>query len=254
MARSGPICMVDPETTVTSPGDTVLSATSLIQDDSMTKTSPNLFLLTPLITDAVAFAGPLEAACAAGGVAAVMLRLADADERTQINRVKTLAPIAQKFDSAVIVTTEGETPIDIANLAARGGADGVHIPFDEESILNIVLQLKGERSLGIGNLRSKDDAMRCGELGADYLMFGEPRRDGSLPARETVLERAQWWSDIFETPCVIFSPDIENIGEMVATGAEFIALGDAIWTHGDGIPAAIEAVRKAVEGSQADRG
>lgn len=232
----------------------MLSVTSLIQDDSMTNSSPSLFLFTPLITDAVAFVPSLEAACASGDITAVMLRLADADERTQINRVKTLAPVAQKFDAVVIVATEGETPVDIANLAARGGAGGVHIPFDEEAILNIVLQLKGERSLGIGNLRSRDDAMRCGELGADYLLFGEPRRDGSLPAREMVLERARWWAEIFETPCAIFSPDIENIGEVAATGVEFLALGDAVWNHENGISAAIEAVRRAVESTQAERG
>lgn len=228
----------------------MLSGISLIQVDSMTN-SPRLYLITPLVSDPAAFAGSLESAFATGNVAAVMLRLADADERTQINRIKALAPIAQKHDVAVTVTTEGEIPVDLANIAARGGADGVHIPFSAEAILNIVLQLKGERSLGIGNLRSKDDAMRAGELGVDYVMFGEPRRDGSLPARDMVIERAQWWAEIFETPCVVFSPDIESIGDIVVTGAEFVALGDAIWTHDDGVAAAIDAAGKAVTTAEA---
>lgn len=229
----------------------MLSAISLIQVDSMTNTSPRLYLITPLISDPAAFAGALESACATGGIAAVMLRLADADERTLINRIKVLAPIVQKHEVAVIVTTEGEMPVDLANIAARGGADGVHIPFNTEAILNIVLQLKGERSLGIGNLRSRDDAMRAGELGVDYVMFGEPRRDGSLPARDMVLERAQWWAEIFETPCVVFSPDIDSIREIMATGAEFIALGDAIWTHDGGVAVAVDAAVKAIATDEA---
>ena len=48
--------------------------------------------------------------------------------------------------------------------------------------------------------------MTLGEAGADYLMFGEPRPDGSLPALDEVVERAAWWAEIFETPCVAFAP------------------------------------------------
>src|ERR1035441_940345 len=50
--------------------------------------APRLYLLTPPVADAVAFSTQLAAALAAGDVAAVLLRLAEADERTQINRAK----------------------------------------------------------------------------------------------------------------------------------------------------------------------
>ena len=46
--------------------------------------------------------------------------------------------------------------------------------------------------------------MSLGEAGADYLLFGEPRPDGSLPSLESVVERAAWWAEIFETPCVAY--------------------------------------------------
>jgi thiamine-phosphate pyrophosphorylase len=47
-----------------------------------------LYLVTPIIQDAQAFAPALAQACAAGEVAAVLLRLAAGDERTLTNRVK----------------------------------------------------------------------------------------------------------------------------------------------------------------------
>ena len=59
-----------------------------------------LYLVTPIVADASAFAATLSEACAMGDVAAVLLRLADADDRTMINRLKLLAPIAQQAGAA----------------------------------------------------------------------------------------------------------------------------------------------------------
>jgi thiamine-phosphate pyrophosphorylase len=103
--------------------------------------------------------------------------------------------------------------------------------------------LKGERALGVGGLRSKDDAMSAGEAGADYLLFGEPRRDGSLPDLASVIERASWWAEIFEPPCVVYAPRLEDVPALAATGAEFVALGEAVWTFPEGPGTA---VRKAL--------
>jgi thiamine-phosphate pyrophosphorylase len=67
--------------------------------------------------------------------------------------------------------------------------------------------------------------MDAGEAGCDYVLFGEPRADGSLPAFPGVVERAQWWAEIFEIPCAAYCPDAEGVDALVATGCEFVALG-----------------------------
>src|SRR5690349_20849315 len=87
-----------------------------------------LYLISPLLAEAQSFAEPLAAACAAGDVAAVLLRLERADERTLIKRVKALAPAAQDNGVAVIVACTDDA--DLATVAIRGGADGVHIGPD----------------------------------------------------------------------------------------------------------------------------
>jgi thiamine-phosphate pyrophosphorylase len=81
--------------------------------------APRFYLVTPPVEDADAFAAELPAVLGAADVAAVLLRLADGDERSLINRVKTLAPFVQERDVAVLL--DGH-----ANLAARGGAAGAH--------------------------------------------------------------------------------------------------------------------------------
>jgi thiamine-phosphate pyrophosphorylase len=212
--------------------------------------TPQLYLVTPIVDDPEAFAPRLAAACAAGTVAAVQLRLAPADERTLVNRVKALAPLAQERGAAVLIALAGEAPVelDIAVVAARGGADGVHVEAGVEAARELRQRLKDERILGVGGIRSKHDAMSFGEEGVDYLLFGEPRRDGSLPSIEAVEERAAWWAEIFETPCVAFAPSLETVAALAGTGAEFVALGDAVWAHPDGPAAAMRAALGGLEG------
>jgi thiamine-phosphate pyrophosphorylase len=208
----------------------------------MAEPAARLYLITPLVEDAASFAARLAQACAAGPVAAVLARLAPADERTLINRTKALASAAQEHGVALIVAAEGE--VDLVTVAARGGADGLHVTSGPARIRDMVGRLMGERAVGAGGIRSRDDAMNAGEAGADYLLFGEPRPDGSLPAFDTVVERAAWWAEIFETPCVAYAPSLEHIPALVATKAEFVALGEAVWAHPEG-PAT--AVRLAVD-------
>jgi thiamine-phosphate pyrophosphorylase len=96
-----------------------------------------------------------------------------------------------------------------------------------------------ERSVGVAGLKARHDAMEAAELGADYVMFGETRPDGSIPTLEMVLERAEWWAELFNTPCVAFASEKAHIAPLVATGAEFIGLGVQSFDHPDGIAAVI---------------
>ncbi len=216
----------------------------------MADTAARLYLITPVLEDA-SFAPQLSEACATGAVAAVLLRLAPADERTLINQVKALGPAAQDHGAALIITTDGKA--DLATVAARAGADGVHIPGDPALVRELRDRLKSERAIGVGHIRTKDDAMTLGEAGVDYLLFGEPRRDGSLPSLESVVERAAWWAEIFETPCAAYAPSIEAVEALAATNAEFVALGDAVWSHPDGPAAGLKAAAEILSRQEASR-
>lgn len=201
---------------------------------------PRLSLLTPIVEDAEAFRPLLGAACGAGQISAVLLRLAPADERTLVNRVKLLAATAHA-QGAVLLLVEpegGPVSVDALTVATRGGADGVHAR-SPGPLRDLRGRLGPERTLGAGGLRAKHDAMEAGESGADYVMFGEPRPDGSLAPLDLVAERAEWWAEIFQVPCIAFAPSLDDLAHLAATGAEFVALGDAVWTHPGGPAAAV---------------
>src|SRR5665213_3318628 len=156
--------------------------------------APRLYLMTPPVSDTQVFSGLLAAAMAAGDVAAVLLRLAEADERTQINHAKALAPIVQDKDAALLLDGHVE-------LVARAGADGVHAT-GIDVFSDAIAQLKPQRIVGVGGLTTRHDAMTAAENSADYIMFGEPDTAGERPSFEAIEERIGWWAEVFEAPCI----------------------------------------------------
>ncbi|MFC5505826.1 MULTISPECIES: thiamine phosphate synthase [Hyphomicrobiales] len=207
----------------------------------MTTTSPptRLMLVTPPVADAEAMAFRLMQAQAGGDLAAVLLQLAPGDERSRIERVKRLAGPVQGANVALVVA-------DSALVATRGGADGVHLAGGPEAIAEARSSLKGERIIGAGGLRARHDAMDVGEAGVDYVMFGEPRPDGSMPPLPAVIERAGWWAEIFETPCVAYAPDPDSVAALAETGAEFVALGAWAFEEGRDLRALVAEANAAI--------
>jgi thiamine-phosphate pyrophosphorylase len=200
------------------------------------RSAPRLYLITPPVADPAAFAPQLDEALTAGDVAAVLLRLAPADERTLIARIKALAPAVQRRDVAVILDGHPE-------LAARAGADGAHLSSVEAFVAALAL-LKPDRIAGAGSLRSRHDAMLAAETGADYVMFGEPGHfapDGRRAPFDEIVERLTWWADLFEVPCVGYAAGLDEVSALVQTKADFIALGEWAWNEPQGIAAAIAA-------------
>lgn len=199
--------------------------------------APRLYLVTPRLGDPAAFMDPLAAALAAGDVAAVLLRLAESDERTLVNRIKALAGLVQEKGAALLLDGRPE-------LVARGGADGAHLT-GIDAFSAALETLKPERIAGCGGLETRHDAMLAAERGADYVMFGEPDAQARRPAFEAIEERVSWWAEVFEAPCVAYAGTAYEIAPLVTAGADFIALGDSIWRAPAEIGATIaEAARR----------
>ena len=194
---------------------------------------PRLYLLTPQLAETAGFAAPLGTALAAADVAAVLLRLADADERSLINRAKALAPLVQSKGAALII--DGH-----ADLVARAGADGAHLTGLAD-FTEALERLKPERIAGVGGLTTRHDCMIAAERGADYVMFGAPDGSSNRPPFDAIEERVTWCAELFELPCVAYAADLEEIAPLVAAGADFIALGDWLWRDEAAIAATLQA-------------
>jgi thiamine-phosphate pyrophosphorylase len=207
----------------------------------MSESFVRLYLASPLVTRADAFLPLLNAALAAGDVASLLLRLAEgADDET----IRAVAAATQPRDIALLLDGDGER-------IARCGADGLQLPYDEKRLGAVLKRLHPDYIVGVGGLSTRDDAMRAGEAGADYLLFGDDGAEGAPPPFDLVLERAAWWAELFETPCVALARRLEEVGPLAASGAEFVMIGDAVWSDPRGPAAAMRdaMARLAVEAS-----
>lgn len=198
---------------------------------------PRIILRTPLIEDPGAFTPALAAACGAGDVAGVILRLPPLGETDTLERIAVLAPGVHRVGAALLLE-------NLAPLVTPANADGAHIT-DSETLATVRSELKGDHILGAGRLSSRHDAMTAGESGADYVLFGEPDTSGWRPTMPSLTERVTWWAEVFVIPCVAYAARIDEIAPLVRAGADFIALGEEIvWNAAEGPAAAMAAAAK----------
>ena len=190
-----------------------------------------LYVVTPELGETASFARELDTILATTDIAAVLLRLADADERSLVNRAKTIAAAVERRDIALLL--DGR-----ADMVGKVGADGAHLS-GIEAFTAALPSLKPDRIAGAGGLRSRHDAMLAGESGADYVLFGEPDRRGNRPQLGAVEDRVKWWADLVEVPCIGYAGEAGEVAVLAQAGADFVALGDWIWTHPQGAAAAV---------------
>jgi len=200
--------------------------------------APRLYLATPVVDDPAPLVASLPGLLATVDVAAVLLRLKQADPRGMISRIKALAPVVQDSGAALLV--DGD-----AALVARAGADGAHLT-GINALQDALPTLKPDRIAGVGGLTTRHDSMAAGEAGADYVLFGEPDARGQRPSADAIAERLQWWAELFEPPCVGFAATFEEAREFAAAGADFVLVGDLIWNDPRGAAAALMDAQHAI--------
>jgi thiamine-phosphate pyrophosphorylase len=211
--------------------------------------APRLYLATPVVDDPAALLAELPALLGAADVAAVLLRLKETDQRTMITRIKSFAPPVQKAGAALLVDGHAE-------LVARGGADGAHLP-GIAALKEALPSLKPDRIAGVGGLTTRHHSMEAGEIGADYVLFGEPDAKGQRPQTQAIAERLDWWAELFEPPCVGFATSLEEAHDFALSGADFVLVGDFIWADPRGPKAALieadAAIKQGYATATADR-
>jgi len=199
-----------------------------------------LYLITPAAFDPATFRDLLAAALDGGDVAAVQLRLKDADDAAWHAAIDALRPVAQSRGVAFLLNDRPE-------LVRPTGCDGVHVG-QTDTPARQARALIGDATLGVACHASRDLAMAAGEDGADYVAFGaffpSTSKDVAKLADPDILS---WWSDLMELPCcAIGGIAAENCGPLVRAGADFLAVIAAVWRHPDGPAAGVRAMNAAI--------
>lgn len=206
-----------------------------------------LYLISPLDVGGD-FPARLERTLGAGAkgkdalVAAFQFRVKGIEQHEAAALAAPLQRICAAHDVAFIVN-------DSVALAKRLKADGVHLGQEDGSPKEAREELGREAQIGVTCHASRHFAMEAGEAGADYVAFGafypSTTKDKGPEAQVPEPEILQWWSSLFEIPCVaIGGITPENCAPLIEAGADFLAVSAAVW-GGDEV-AAIEAFAKAM--------
>ena len=174
------------------------------------------------------FPDRLKAALGGGPVAAFQLRVKDVDEHQLARLAEPLQAICAAHEVAFIVN-------DSIALARRLGADGVHLGQSDGDPREARDLLGPGAQIGRTCHDSRHLAMEAGEAGCDYVAFGAFYPTTTKPSHyrpdSAILS---WWSAIAEIPSVaIGGITPTNAAPLVAAGADFIAVCQAVWGQTD---------------------
>lgn len=195
----------------------------------------SLYLVTPRDPDVATFPALLEETLAAGAVASLLVAPETGSGHLRQRLTEILTPIAQKHGVAVLLRND-------TRAAGRTAADGVHVDTGRADLDAALKSFHPARIVGCGGIANRHEAMEAGETEVDYVFFGDLDRPEETTADRRSLELAEWWVPLFEPPIVVLAgSDLASIDAVVATGAEFVALRDAVWNHPEGPVVALRA-------------
>ena len=175
----------------------------------------------------VAFLPALQKALSGGDVAAFLLRDEGAGEQQLHEILDSIRPLTQMRDVALLVENR-------ADVAGKAGCDGIQLPPNPLAIRSVKQALGEDAIVGADCGSSRHLAMVAGEAGADYVIFD---------AGES--ETITWWAELMEVPCIAWGGiTLETAPPLVEAGADFLMVGQAIWTAPKGPKAAVAAFHR----------
>lgn len=182
-----------------------------------------------LVTTPLSDEGALEAlrrALSGGDVASVLIDPAGRENTVFQTYAEPLVAAAQEAGVAAII-------IDDTRCAGRLKADGVHLTQgDAAALAEATSSYQPKLIVGASGFETRHGALEAGEAGPDYILFGRLGQDGDEVPHAKTLSMAEWWSAMVEIPCIALGArDVESVADVARTGAEFVALGAAVFAE-----------------------
>jgi thiamine-phosphate pyrophosphorylase len=192
-----------------------------------------IYLITPPSFDP-GLPGRLEALLGRFDIACVRLALSAGNEDEVRRAADALRPVCHAKDVPLVVA-------DHFRLVGPLGLDGVHLSDGSRQVRAARTALGADAIIGAFARTSRHDGLTAGEIGADYVSFGPVTASSLGDGTAAPLDLFAWWAEMIEVPVVAEGGVSPERAAELATVADFIALGDEIWSHPDGETAALGA-------------
>jgi thiamine-phosphate pyrophosphorylase len=182
-----------------------------------------IVLIAPRLDDPSKLKALVELAAAGGDVASLILPAYGDGEAAFQRRAEMVVPTMQARGIAVMI--EGDTRV-----AGRVGADGIHFEGRKAGLEELIEKFQGRMMIGAGGARTRDEALELGEARPDYMFFGRFGYDTEPEPHRRNLSLGSWWAEMIELPSIVMAgTDIASVRTVAATGAEFVALSNAVF-------------------------
>lgn len=183
-----------------------------------TKHQPRLYVITPDEVDTQRLLGQLELALK-GGAGLVQYRNKKADTALRLEQAQAIHRLCRKYAVPLIIN-------DHLDLALQINAEGLHLGGDDGDLVAARAALGPNKWLGASCYNRLELAQQALAAGASYVAFGAMFSSSTKPnavvAEMAVLNQAQ---ESFHCPiCAIGGITAENIGQVRAAGADWVAV------------------------------
>ena len=162
-----------------------------------------------------------------GGVTFVQLREKALDEQAFLEEAKEIQKLCAQYHVPFVIN-------DNVEIAARIGADGVHVGQSDMEAGDVREKLGPDRIIGV-SAQTVEQAIRAQERGADYLGVGAVFPTGSkADAVEVSHETVRAITEAVDIPVIaIGGITKDNVSELSGTGICGIAVISAIFAQED---------------------
>lgn len=171
---------------------------------------------------------PAVAAAIRGGARLVQYRDKSADPVRREHQAQALLRLCREHGLPLIIN-------DDAELAARIGADGVHLGRDDAPLEEARVALGPRGIIGVSCYASLERAVAAAHAGADYVAFGSffasPTKPEAVPATLGLLQDAH--HELNVPVCAIGGITADNGGALVRAGADMLAVVSGLFAATD---------------------
>jgi thiamine-phosphate pyrophosphorylase len=164
-------------------------------------------------------------------IACVRLALATSAEDDVARAADALRPVCHARDVPLVVA-------DHFRLVPRLGLDGVHLTDGARQVRAVRKALGPDAIVGAFARASRHDGLTAAEIGADYVSFGPVGASGLGDGSTAPPDLFAWWSEMIEVSVVAEGGLTPDLAAALAPIADFLALGDELWSRPDGESAA----------------
>ncbi len=197
-----------------------------------------LYAVTPDIADPALLLAQVQAAIA-GGARLFQYRNKSADARLRLAQASALRDVCRLHEAILIIN-------DDVDLACSIDADGVHVGADDRAAASARAQLSTQQLLGVSCYDDLRRAESAAAQGADYVAFGSffasRVKPDAVRAPLSILPAARRATGL---PVVaIGGITLDNVGVLIAAGADAVAVLSAVFTAPDIRVAAREFCRR----------